>query len=473
MFRFTILTTLILVGILTASCQTFYFGSDLSYVNEMEDCGVEYQENEQLKDPYLTFADHGCNLVRLRLWHTPSWYDELNEGNRYSDLADVKRSIARAKDKGMNVLLDFHLSDNWADPGKQVVPAAWASVVDDLPILRDSLYNYIHSSLMSLHAEGLMPELVQIGNETNRGILLSQAVNDAGWTLDWSRNSSLFNRAIEAVRDVETATGADIKIALHLAGPANVEWFVENFWDNGVTDFDIIGMSYYWAWHQPTTIAETGEVITRLRQDYPGKEVIIFETGYIWTTEFNDAASNIISETHPSYHPPSPQAQKNWLVDLTQEVMNSGGQGVIYWEPAWVSSSCWTQWGQGSHQEHATFFDFDNNLIEDGGIAWMQENYSPNRTKEAPQRGQEFSFSAFPNTAGTQLTVVLPEEMEGQRFDYVLIHLDGKHLQQGALSNVTGPQVIDLPELSNGLYFLLLQGEEGLWAKQKVVIARP
>src|SRR5688500_10878529 len=143
----------------------FYFGTDLSYVNEMEDCGADYKVNDIATDPYEIFKDNETNLVRLRLWHTPSWYDELNSGNRYSDFEDVRMSIIRAKANGMQVLLDFHLSDNWADPENQVVPAAWAAVVDDLPVLRDSLYNYIYSTLDKLVAENLLPELVQIGNE--------------------------------------------------------------------------------------------------------------------------------------------------------------------------------------------------------------------------------------------------------------------------------------------------------------------
>jgi arabinogalactan endo-1,4-beta-galactosidase len=109
----------LVLGSLETYGQSFYFGADLSYVNEMEDCGVSYKEDGKPKDVHEMFADHGCNLVRLRLWHTPSWYDGLNNGNRYSDLADVKIAIGRAHAAGMEVLLDFHLSDNWADPGKQ------------------------------------------------------------------------------------------------------------------------------------------------------------------------------------------------------------------------------------------------------------------------------------------------------------------------------------------------------------------
>ncbi|MEM7514720.1 MAG: glycosyl hydrolase 53 family protein, partial [Bacteroidota bacterium] len=123
--------------------QDFWFGADQSYVNEMEDCGAVFKENGEAKDVYQIYADHGNNLVRLRLWHTPSWYDGLNSGQRYSDLQDVKKSIRRVKEQNMDVLLDFHLSDNWADPSKQVVPAAWLAVVDNLPVLQDSVYNYV------------------------------------------------------------------------------------------------------------------------------------------------------------------------------------------------------------------------------------------------------------------------------------------------------------------------------------------
>lgn len=290
--------------------QDFYFGADQSYVNEMEDCGAVFKENNVAKDVYAIYKDHGCNLVRLRLWHTPSWYDDLNEGRRYSDLADVKKSIARAKASDMDVLLDFHLSDNWADPSKQLVPAAWLSVVDDLPLLQDSLYNYIHSTLSELADEGLLPELVQIGNETNRGILLSPEDNQT-WTLDWERNAALFNKGIQAVRAVEESEQTEIQVVVHLAGPADTEWYVENFVTNGVTDFDIIGISYYWAWHKPTTIAETGAIIENLRGKYPGKEVLIVETGYIWTQESADNANNIISEIHPDFSPASPTNQRD------------------------------------------------------------------------------------------------------------------------------------------------------------------
>jgi arabinogalactan endo-1,4-beta-galactosidase len=355
--------------------RDFYLGADLSYVNEMEDCGVDYKENGQVSDPYQIFAGNGCNLVRLRLWHSPSWYDTLNQGKRYSDLDDVRRSIQRAKSAGMKVLLDFHLSDFWADPGRQLAPAAWLPVVDNLPVLQDSVYQYVFQTLSQLNAEDMLPDMVQIGNETNRAILLSPADNAANVSINWSRNAALFKSGIAAVRELEKNTGKKINVALHLADPAAARQLLVGFWANGVQDFDIIGLSYYWAWHKPTTIAQTGNIIADLRNMYPGKEVMIFETAYIWTTESNDNAGNIISEVHPDYAPASPANQLKWMVDLTKEVKRQGGAGVIYWEPAWVSSPCWTPWGQGSHQEHAAFFDFDNNVLPNGGMNWFSMDY--------------------------------------------------------------------------------------------------
>ena len=468
-----VLTTLLVFSSLLSIAlaqPVFYFGADLSYVNEMEDCGEVFRVGGEPQDPYQIFAENGANLVRLRLWHTPAWYDNLNEGHRYSDLADVKRSIARAHAAGMEVLLDFHLSDNWADPGKQVVPAAWAAVVDDLPVLQDSLYRYVAGTLLELHGEGLLPAMVQIGNETNRGILQSQEDNDAGWTLDWSRNAALFNRAIAAVRDVEASTGEEIVIGIHLAAPAESQWLAAGFHSNGVTDFDVIGLSYYWAWHQPTTIPDAGAVIAELRADYPDKDVIVFETGYIWTNESNDDAGNIISSVQPGYAPASPDNQRRWLVDLTQEVIDSGGKGVIYWEPAWVSSSCYTQWGQGSHQEHATFFDFDNNLLPEGGIGFYGHDYTGLvRTGEEPP---SWSWRAYTGADQRQLHVALGETTEPvDSLRLRLIGMDGRVVLDAPLRvGANGSESIALPDLAAGTYVVELLADRRSVGREKLVL---
>ncbi len=453
------------------TAQSFYFGADLSYVNEMEDCGVVYKENNEPKDPYEIFAGNGCSLVRLRLWHTPSWYDDLNAGNRYSDFQDVKKSILRAKAAGMHVLLDFHLSDNWADPSKQRVPVAWEGVVDNLPLLKDSLYNYISQTLLALDADGLLPEMVQIGNETNKGILLSPAVDAGGWTLDWNRNSQLFKRAIEAVRDVENSTGKSVKVALHLAGPADTGWLMEGFWNNGVTDFDVIGMSYYWAWHKPTDIDDTGNIVAQLKQKYPGKEVMIFETGYIWTTAGNDNANNIISEVHPSYSPASPEHQKEWLIDMTQEVINRGASGVIYWEPAWVSSTCWTQWGQGSHQEHATFFDFNSNVLPNGGMGWMSHDYE--NLTPAGELVLMKKLEIIPDSSHRSLTITYEGITVNNLLEAKLLDSSGRMVASQKNWSEGGIVRMYLPGLATGIYYVTVFEKNQLIAAGKVWLNQP
>jgi arabinogalactan endo-1,4-beta-galactosidase len=456
-----------------SNAQSFFFGADLSYVNEMEDCGAIYKENGAAKDPYQVFANHNCNLVRLCLWHTPSWYDALNSGKRYSDFQDVRKSIMRAKSLGMKVLLDFHLSDTWADPSRQIAPAAWWGVVDNLPLLKDSLYNYISKTLLTLDSEGLLPEMVQIGNETNKGILLSPAVDAAGWSLDWNRNSQLFKRAIEAVRDVEDSTGKTVKVALHIAGPADAGWLMQGFWSNGVTDFDIIGLSYYWAWHKPTTIADAGNVIAQLRQQYSSKEVMIFETGYIWTMQSNDNANNIISEVHPDFSPESPENQRDWLIALTQEVINKGGKGVIYWEPAWVSSPCWTLWGQGSHQEHATYFDFQNNLLPNGGINFMTHQYDNLVTAKEPLPARR--FEVWPDNGGRSLTLQLEGFSEKNTLQINLLSSEGK-VAASQTFRPTGAGVatfqFSFPELSAGIYYVTIYEENAFAAMKGVFIGK-
>lgn len=176
-------------------------GSDLSYVNEVEDAGAKYQHNSTSVDPYGLFAEKGCNLVRIRLWHTPSI-------NKYSGLEDVKKSIRRAKATNMKVLLDFHYSDIWADPGRQDVPKAWSAITDQ-NLLGDSLYGYTLNTLLTLNKEGLLPEIVQVGNEINSEILQPQG--KAKPAIDWKRNAFLLNKGIAAVREASNKSGKRLK----------------------------------------------------------------------------------------------------------------------------------------------------------------------------------------------------------------------------------------------------------------------
>lgn len=337
----------------------FYLGVDLSYVNEMDDCGAVYLENGKPQDAFQLFSNHGASLVRARLWLDADW-------TAYSNPQDIERTFRRAKEAGMYTLLDFHYSDNWADPGKQAIPESWKGL-DDAE-LAQALYEYTYEVLSDLHAKGLMPEFVQVGNETNSGMLKQVS------RLDWPRDAKLFNAGIQAVRDVAEHTNTDPKIILHVAQPDNAGWWFREARANGITDFDIIGLSYYPQW-SAFSITDVGPHIAYVRQTFQ-KEVMIVETAYLWTLDaVEETADNILNQGVRGY-PFTIEGQRQFMIDLTQNLISNGGLGVIYWEPAWVSTECSTRWGQGSHWENATFFDFNNNNEVHQGIEFLSYPYS-------------------------------------------------------------------------------------------------
>ena len=332
------------------SSNVFYYGADLSYVNEMEDCGAVYKDsNENFKDPYKIFAEAGTNLVRIRLWHNPTW-------TNYSNINDVKKSIQRAKSEGMNVLLDFHYSDSWADPSNQEIPAAWLNQINNTELLGDLVYNYTFDTLNELYNSNLLPEIVQIGNEINAMILQNGEVK---WPIDWLRNSALINKGIKAVRDISNQKNKKIEIMLHIAQPENALWWFGEAFNAGITDFDWIGLSYYPLWSE-YNLNTIDLPLKNLIETY-AKKLMIVETAYPFTLINADSANNIIVENAliPGY-PASQQGQLDYLNDLKTKISESGGQGIIYWEPAWVSTNCKTLWGQGSHWDNATLFDHNN-----------------------------------------------------------------------------------------------------------------
>lgn len=328
----------------------FWFGADLSYVNEMEDCGGVYREDGTVKDPFVLFADHGTNLVRVRLWNDAEWTD-------YSDLADVKKTIRRSREQDMQVLLDFHYSDDWADGDKQIIPKAWAHI-EDTQELAQALYDFTLETLLELDREGLLPEMVQVGNETNPELM--RGPEDGSEPIDWKRNAALLNAGIRAVRAAARQAGKPIRVMLHIAQPENVlPWFAAAR-DAGVSDFDQVGVSYYRRWSSEG-FEGLSDTLKEVKRRYPDSEVILVETAYPWTLEYADEAPNLLTEnTLMDGYPATVEGQTAYLQDLTQLVIHAGGSGIVYWEPAWISTSCSTRWGQGSHWENATFFDFRN-----------------------------------------------------------------------------------------------------------------
>lgn len=329
---------------------SFYYGADLSYVNEMIDCGAVYKDSNGItKDPYLIFKEAGTNLVRLRLWHNPTW-------TNYSNFSDVKLAIQRAKSHDMKVLLDFHYSDTWADPSKQEIPAAWLPEINNTTSLGELLYNYTYQTLYNLNSLNLLPDIVQIGNEVN-GMILQQG--ELVWPIDWDRNAHLLNKGIQAVRDISLNTSKNIEVMLHIAQPENGLWWFEQAIQNGVTDFDWIGLSYYPQW-STYTLDNVSIPLSTLITTY-SKHLMIVETAYPFTLDNADEADNILGNNALiAGYPATQQGQLDYLNQLKTIIENAGVEGIVYWEPAWVSTNCSTLWAQGSHWDNATLFDHDN-----------------------------------------------------------------------------------------------------------------
>ncbi len=328
---------------------SFYYGADLSYVNELEDCGASYKDADNTsKDSYKIFKEAGANIIRVRLWHNPTW-------THYSNFEDVKKTISRAKAQGMAVLLDFHYSDTWADPNKQEIPKAWLNDINNTEALGKLLYDYTYKTLDDLSKENLLPDIVQIGNEINPMILQH---GDLKWPIDWQRNAFLINKGIKAVRDISEVKNTKIDVMLHIAQPENGLWWFKDATENGLTDYDWIGLSYYPKWSD-YTLDNVEVPLTTLINTYK-KRLMIVETAYPFTLNNADSAANILGQDALiEGYPATEQGQLDFLNKLVDVIKKAGGEGLIYWEPAWVSSSCKTQWGEGSHWDNATLFDFN------------------------------------------------------------------------------------------------------------------
>lgn len=338
-----------------SNVNLFYRGADLSYLNEMLDCGaIYYNESGNQEDPYTIFSKAGTDLVRVRLWHRPDW-------TNYSDYDDVKKTISKAKELEMKVSLSFHYSDDWTDPGKQKVPSAWLPVVNNTQTLGDSLYNYTYKILNDLNKSGLLPEFVQVGNEINAEIL--QDPEKKYNNINWARNTFLINKGIKAVRDASAEFGKDIQVMLHIAQPENALWWFDEANKNGINDYDWIGLSYYPIWSR-YSIENLPAAIETLTKAY-NKRLMVVETAYPFTLHNADGANNILgNDALIAGFPASEQGQYDYLKSLEKSITSAGGEGLIYWEPAWVSTPCRTQWGQGSHWDNATLFDQNYKVLK-------------------------------------------------------------------------------------------------------------
>ena len=208
--------------------ETFYNGMDLSFQSELEDYNVPYKDANGNAVELLDFVkSKGTNLIRLKLWHTPQ--------DGQNSLEDVKSYAQRIKTKEMNFLLDFHYSDFWADPGTQTPPAAWQNL--EIEDLKPAIYNYTKNVVQHLKAQNTLPEIIQIGNETDSGFLWDYGKVWNEFNDNWVNYADLVTEAIRAVREVDTE--GKVKIMLHHSSVENSIYFFNELQAYNL-DIDII-----------------------------------------------------------------------------------------------------------------------------------------------------------------------------------------------------------------------------------------
>ncbi|MBU3681075.1 MAG: hypothetical protein FGM16_03945 [Flavobacterium sp.] len=335
----------------TSQCQLI--GADMSYANSVLANGGVYKNDQGVaQNPYSLFTEKGANIVRARLFHTPAnQMDYCGNPSSMNTLEDVTSTFVQAKNFGMQLQLSVHYGDYFNDPSKQKMPNVWQGLSQ--AVLLDSIYNYTTKVLTHLHNQNALPNIIAIGNETTWGFVDATATTN-GWS--WPVDADKFNRALLAVDHFNATHGTTIKKALHFTDSTAI-WLAGLFANNGISNFDIYGLSFYPEWSSVTSLNQIGAIISSLKTTY-NKEVIILETGVPWTTAAGDSYANILNTYGNLSYPITPIGQQSYFYDLVQMVHQRGGMGVIYWAPDWITSGHCDAWGQGSSYENVSFFNF-------------------------------------------------------------------------------------------------------------------
>ncbi|WP_188190376.1 glycoside hydrolase family 53 protein [Nonomuraea sp. SYSU D8015] len=319
----TMLPAAVLAAPPASAATLTMLGADVSSLQRSQDLGARYYNaSGAAADPLDILKGVGVNYARLRIWNNPA--------SGYNNKAKVLAYARTVKSKGLRLMIDFHYSDTWADPGKQYKPAAWAS--HGISQLQTDVYNYTYDVCNSLKAQGTTPDSVQIGNEINVGMLWNdgRVVNN-----DFTNLSLLLKAGYNAIKACNSGT----QVIIHTANAdslANARWFYDGIRAKGVS-WDITALSYYCMWHG--SLANLYNVITDVRSRY-GKPVVVVETAYPFTASDADSEPNVITGSQPcSGYPATWAGQATEFQHVQNTARNAGAIGVFYWEPTWYAIS--------------------------------------------------------------------------------------------------------------------------------------
>lgn len=433
------------------SAQCFNLGADMSYANSvLANGGVYRDQNNAVVNPYALFAQKGANMVRMRLFHTPQNITSHCGGViSANDINDVILGFTSAKANGMKLNLAIHYGDYFNDPNTQKRPQAWNGLTG--AALQNAIYNYTTSVLQTLKNSNVTPDIVAIGNETTWGFIDDTSTTN-GWT--WPEDANKFNIAFTAVNNFNFANGTTIKKAIHFTDNS-ASWLAGLFTSNNITNYDIIGISYYPYWSNFTSLTQLGSLINTLKTTY-NKDVMIFETGAPWTASFADSYTNIINSYGNLNYPITPVGQKQFFNDLVTTVYNAGGKGVLYWEPDWITSTFCDKWGQGSSYENLSFFNFSSNNtplpifdVFDFCNALSTQDQNKNELRLYPNPASEkVYFKGLDN-----YTEVSVYDVFGRLI----------------LKNKTNENSLDISELESGIYYFEFYVQENKIVKKVIV----
>lgn len=316
-------------------------------MNRVEDNGAIFYEDSIQVDPLVILKQNGINTVRLRLWHNPI--------ESYSNLNDVLSIAERIKSEGLDLFLDFHYSDTWADPSNQIKPSAWEGITFET--LCDSLEEYSKHVITKLKQQNTLPNYIQVGNETDCGFLWPEGYicDSSDNEVQWDQLKKLYKHAIDGINE-PLSDHDTVKIISHVSH--NGSWYFNKLIDDSL-DFDILAISYYPMWHG--SFYDLNENINQLSVQFQ-KPILIAETSYPFTLNWNDNINNILgleSQLLEGYDA-SETGQFLFLRDLITLIKNNNfGLGVSYWAPDWISTDTY-----GSPWENQALFNFDGQILE-------------------------------------------------------------------------------------------------------------
>ena len=337
--------------------KDFILGMDVSSVLAEEESGVKYYNFAgEEQDLFQILAENGVTHIRVRVWNHPYDAEGHGFGGGNNDIEKAVEIGKRATQAGMKLIVDFHYSDFWADPGKQMVPLAWKDM--DIETKTEAVYEYTRDCLRQLKDAKVSVGMVQLGNETN-GALCGEKT--------WFNIQFLMAAGSKAVREVFPKA----LVAVHFANPENAEAYASyaSKLDYYNLDYDVFASSYYPYWHG--TLENLSAVLGNIAETY-GKKVMVMETSYAYTDEDTDFSGNTIG-AGGGVAKPCPytvQGQANSVRNVVETVANTpNGIGVCYWEGAWISvgqnsweenSAKWEQFGSGWASSYAAVYDPDD-----------------------------------------------------------------------------------------------------------------